>query len=365
MLFRSNSAPTITIDNPDANINTSVTALALQPFYVVTDQLNVYKCLGNNNGGVSTIKPSSTSPANTTPAAETDGYIWKYMYTISDADSDKFLTTNWMPVKTLTSTDDGSNQWDVQTNALAGSAPYHGSDPEKELGGTNLMLKARVAGNEGGVILDTNNYSQISLVAHPIVSRSVYNPQNAGHSTNDYITLSASHDLTDINAPHYPSVGKNIVILSGVGKGQIRVIYTFDPLTRIVEIDEDEPWDVVPDTSSVYGIEANASAVNQCSVLTITGESGAFNQDSQLTQAGSGTIGNIVYYDSTVKKVYATNFGYDTSSVTTDSGGSASVSSVVPSAFNPNYGTVLYLENRKSVSRGVDQIEDVRVVIQY
>ena len=77
------------------------------------------------------------------------------------------------------------------------------------------------------------------------------------------------------------------------------------------------------------------------------------------------TIGNIVYYDSTVKKVYATNFGYDTSSVTAVSGGSASVTSVVPSAFNPNYGTILYLENRKSVTRGVDQIEDVRVVIQY
>ena len=100
-----------------------------------------------------------------------------------------------------------------------------------------------------------------------------------------------------------------------------------------------------------------ANTVNVSSLLDVTG-----NLKASLTNA---TQTNIVYYDSSVKKVYATNFGYDTSSVTTDSGGSASVTSVVPSAFNPNYGTILYLENRKSVSRGVDQIEDVRVVIQY
>ena len=54
-------------------------------FYVVTDQLNVYKCLQNNvANGASTIKPTGTG----TGLIELgDGYKWKYMYTISPQDT--------------------------------------------------------------------------------------------------------------------------------------------------------------------------------------------------------------------------------------------------------------------------------------
>lgn len=82
-------------------------------FYVVTTDFNVYKCLYNNRGGASTVSPTGTSTSLITTS---DGYIWKYMYSISAADSLKFVTTNYIPVKTLT-VDDGSTQWDVQQAA--------------------------------------------------------------------------------------------------------------------------------------------------------------------------------------------------------------------------------------------------------
>lgn len=64
-------------------------------FYVLTDDLKVYKCLDNNNGAKSNIKPVHT----TTDAVEyDDGYIWKYMYSISPALKNKFLTKYYMPV---------------------------------------------------------------------------------------------------------------------------------------------------------------------------------------------------------------------------------------------------------------------------
>ena len=67
-------------------------------FYVLTSEFKVYKCLRNNNGGQSTVQPTHTTP---TPVTMSDGYVWKYMYSITTADSEKFLTTAYMPVKTV------------------------------------------------------------------------------------------------------------------------------------------------------------------------------------------------------------------------------------------------------------------------
>jgi len=66
-------------------------------FYVVTSEFKVYKCI-KAGGGASSIQPTQTL---TDPQAESDGYTWKYLYTISVADAEKFLTNSYMPVKTV------------------------------------------------------------------------------------------------------------------------------------------------------------------------------------------------------------------------------------------------------------------------
>ena len=90
------------------------------PFYVVSNQ-KVYKCIDNANGTASTVDPSSGSDATQTSGVITtsDKYIWKYMYSISNADMNRWGTTLWIPVFDLTS-DDSSNQWDVMKSAADG-----------------------------------------------------------------------------------------------------------------------------------------------------------------------------------------------------------------------------------------------------
>jgi len=66
-------------------------------FYIITAEFKVYKCI-KAGGGASSIQPTQTL---TDPTAESDGYTWKYMYTVSVADSEKFLTNSYMPVKTV------------------------------------------------------------------------------------------------------------------------------------------------------------------------------------------------------------------------------------------------------------------------
>ena len=77
-------------DSADQNLFTT------SNFYVLTSDYNVYKCISNNNGAVSTVEPAGTGLSNITTG---DGYVWKYMYTVSTADVDKFFTPDWMAVK--------------------------------------------------------------------------------------------------------------------------------------------------------------------------------------------------------------------------------------------------------------------------
>jgi hypothetical protein len=71
-------------------------------FYTVVDdstEFNVYKCLFNASN--TTINVNSTvAPSVKTidPIVTGDGYIWKYMYSITKTQYEKFATTNYMPV---------------------------------------------------------------------------------------------------------------------------------------------------------------------------------------------------------------------------------------------------------------------------
>ena len=69
-------------------------------FYVLTNDFNVYKCLDNNLGAPSTVKPTGFPIS---PIRTADGYLWKYMYSIAPIKRSKFLTSTKMPVqKSLT-----------------------------------------------------------------------------------------------------------------------------------------------------------------------------------------------------------------------------------------------------------------------
>jgi hypothetical protein len=102
--------------------------------YVITEtsnQYNVYKCINNQRfvddattgiAVASTVKP--TTQSYTDFEATSDGYIWKYMYSIKLADALKFLTKDYIPIDTiinmpagvLNSTAQGV-QWQIQTSA--------------------------------------------------------------------------------------------------------------------------------------------------------------------------------------------------------------------------------------------------------
>lgn len=74
-------------------------------FYVINSNNDVFKCIANGGGVASTQEPVS----KTTDIFQlSDGYKWKYMYTLSSANNTKFGTTAYIPVDANTTISDAA-----------------------------------------------------------------------------------------------------------------------------------------------------------------------------------------------------------------------------------------------------------------
>ena len=121
-------------------------------FYVVTDERNVYKCI-ESNGKPSTIKPTGKNYNYYTKTS--DGYVWKYMYSISEDDMNKFALPDWMPIYDKPYKDD-SDQWKVQESTSTGKVTRiviedAGSDYSKKVPPT-----VRIVGDGTGATATVN-----------------------------------------------------------------------------------------------------------------------------------------------------------------------------------------------------------------
>ena len=213
-------------------------------FYVLTEDYNVYKCMNNNNGAVSTIKPSGTS-ANIVSYA--DGYKWKFLFSINASDAIKFITTDYMPVKTLT-VDDGSKQWLVQQAATPGSID-------------------QVNVSNGGTL-----YPGLSSVA-----------TDGSSST---ITLGSSASATN----NYYN-GCTVYITTGTGAGQLRTISGYVGATKVATVSSN--FTTTPDTTSTFIVGP---------AISVVGDGTGF---SGYTTVTSGSISSITVLNAGANYTYA------------------------------------------------------------
>jgi hypothetical protein len=189
---------------------TSDTEFQSGAFFVLTDEYNVYKCMDNNNGGHSTVKPTGRL---TTVFTTGDGYRWKFMGEISAADAVKYVTTSYIPVKTLTA-DDGSFQWNVQAAAVNGAI----DTAIVTSGGANYKQ------NTGTVV--SSNTTKITVASSANSTNGVY-------------------------------VGSSIYITNGTGAGQKRSITGWNGASRLATVSP--AFSVAPTGASTYIISPTVS----------------------------------------------------------------------------------------------------------
>lgn len=97
-------------------------ALETKNFFITVDddtEYNVWKCLFNNSTDTvttrSTVAPSRVgSAADLNPVETGDGYVWKYMYTITKTQYEKFATSQYIPVIANTDVIEGATRGTIE-----------------------------------------------------------------------------------------------------------------------------------------------------------------------------------------------------------------------------------------------------------
>lgn len=96
--------------------------LETKAFFITVDddtEYNVWKCLFNNSTNTiitrSTVAPSRVgSSADLNPVETGDGYVWKYMYTVTKTQYEKFATSQYIPVIANTDVIAGSTRGTIE-----------------------------------------------------------------------------------------------------------------------------------------------------------------------------------------------------------------------------------------------------------
>ena len=365
-------------------------------YYVVTDDYNVYKVISNNGGAQSTVMPTGTSTSILTTA---DGYKWKYMYSISASDVIKFVTSDFIPVKTIgakaavegdvgglgtAADDDNSAQWDVENGAVDGTIEHarvtaggssYGSD-----GNYNVAISGDGASGQLTVTVSSGAITAVAINAvgsgYSVASidngllQTATSSTGTGAAFDIIISPKNGHGSDPVE-----ELGGNYVIANSrleyaEGSGDFPTDNDFRQIGLIVN-----PTDAGGNTLS--------SATTLSALNRITLDSGATMPvvDDTIANAASivsGTaVGKVVSVDSTNRFIYylpaedsvgnfnsfsATNtiFVGSTSKGTISSGG---VSGSYPEV-QRNSGDIVYLENRGAVARAADQIEDIKLIIE-
>ena len=334
-------------DDQDTNL------LESDDFYVITEDYNVYKVLGNAGGTASTTKPTGVS---TTPFTAADGYVWKYMYTVTTAKALKFLTNDYIPVQTLAS-DDGTDQWDVQAaaidggvhvvNVTAGGSGY-GSAPAVTIAGdgTGATANSTIVSGAVTAVTITNpgtgyTRAQVTFASGAAAATAVISPKG-GHGANaveelggKYIMLNVRLDGTESNTFSTANEFRQV--------GIVRDPYLYGTTTRAV-----------------------ASSFRQSFKYQLSSISGTFTLDETIT-SGSNTASVVEFTTPNLFTTLPLNLPFaNTASVSGGtSAASGTIAVITTPGLQPYSGDIIYVENRVPISRAADQIEDVKLIIQF
>lgn len=336
-------------------------------FYAVTTDWNVYKCLSNSRSSVSTVMPTQTK----TDAAveESDGYIWKYMYTVSAEERLRFTTQNYIPVKTLT-VDNNSLQWQVQQNAIEG-----GIEAIKVLnvgsGYTNPNAVSVIITGDGSgatavasVNTASNTISKISVTStgtgYTYADVTISSANGSGAIAKAAISPPRGHGSDPVR-----ELGGSYIILNprinNIESGKLPIDNEF----RQIAIIQDP---VVKSTSNI----ATNSVYSQVYTLTLDYGTTDYVEDEIVYQGStldtSYFRGTVVAWDSANSIVRLSNtVGTPQTDplVGANSAASRYVTSATDKQLKDYSGNLLYINNIAPIQRAIDQTEDFKIVIEF
>ena len=207
----------------------------LVDFYVMNNEKNVYKCLDNNRGGPSLSSPSGT---DSEIIILSDGYQWKYLYSISE-ELAKFITDEFIPIEFLDRLIYDSN--DVRVNQLS-------VELDAKSNGKGKITSVDIT-QVGGSYPFSVEYDQDISTYVPEDSHFVQSYSRVANVDTIYVNMETG-DVSrqdDFYTENY-----SVYFCKGPGAGQVRGLKSFNGQTGAIVLDK--PLSIQVNTQTMYKI---------------------------------------------------------------------------------------------------------------
>ena len=386
-------------------------------YYVITSEFKVYICIDNGSstpdGNDPTVTGSTIEPTQTDvepSVVGSDGYRWKYLFSISPSDVIKFDSTEYITVPNdwLTTTDssiqtirEGGNS-DTNDNQIKavyiedGGSGYT-TGTTADILGDGTGGKVSITADTEGTITDvtvTNGgkgytYGIINLPKSSLTDTAKLIPiipPSKGHGYNIYEELGTDKVLMyarfDDSTKDFPidtkfaQVGiiKNPETFSGAG-----VTFTENTFSSLFGIGLSESRDVVIGeqiTQSVTGAKGYVASFDKDTKVLKYYQDRSLCFGNKVDQTLSNSTTNIIAFDSTNIIEFSLSTG--TASINTNLDGSVVVvnnkqinlgvnftGGLANPEINKKTGDIIYIDNRPIVERDSRQKEDIKIILEF
>ena len=353
------------------------------PYYVKTENNQVYVVLevGRNKQGVA--QPSTVEPtgSNLHSFRTADGYLWKFMYTISAADAEDFMSSNFMPVKKQGATDSNSTgielkHADVQNSAVA-----------------NQVLSIIVT--DGGTGYTTGVPPTVTITSPTGNGAAATATIDSATGTVSKINLDADSSTVK-HGSNYTTA--TVTLTGGAGTGAAaRAVLPFSDSGVGAEAAVDLKAASVMFQCKIEGTDSNfltgqdfrqvgliknpldknaalftAQTGNALRKMTLSSVISTFTADKiikgQTTNAQAfvdAIDSNQIFYHQTDATGFVAFQDGETIDETNGAGQGIIDSSLIRADVDNQSGDLLYIDNRSPVSRTSTQSEDIKIIIQF
>ena len=350
------------------------------PYYVKTDNNQVYVCLETGRNAQGVAQPSTIEPtgSNLDSFRTADGYVWKFLYTISAADAELFMSSNFMPTKIQGATDSNSTgieirQEEVQNNAQQGEIlSIIVTD-----GGTgytsapSVVITGPGSGAAATATIDS---------ATGTISRIQMDPDSSTLKHGSGYTTAA---ITFTGGGGTGAAARAVLPFSDSGVGaDPRVDLKSASVMFHTMLEGDDSDFIVGQDFRQIGLLKNPldrngtlftnTTGNALKKMTLSSVVSNFTVDkiiegqTSLAQAYIDYIdSNEIYYHQTDTTGFTAFQDGEILDETNGAGQGVIDSALIPALVNNQSGDLLYIDNRAPVSRTTSQAEDIKIIIQF
>ena len=374
--YGSVESSTNNVDNYVEGNNTE-THLYETEYFVVTSEYKVYKCLNNNNNSESTVEPTSTVSA---PFSQSDGYTWKYMFSVNANDFEKFKSDEYIPIPEISGIDVNNS---ILPAPNGGGAIYNVVIKSP---GTNYTANSEfdiVGDGQNGKVRITSTDNQGAITGIKVL-----NP-GTGYT---FGTINATGGSNAVLEP---------IITSKEGMATTGMSLELGAYRLALHCKIENSDFVFGNDFSVVGVIYNPTTTTTSSTLIGTrkmtlqyntsGISPLVNtkedyEDKLISTpgVGSGASGRIVHYEpDTANNIYTIYFTQenifnagqnnlgerasfqDGETINIATGETVTVDTVSAPEIVRGSGEIIYIDNRNTISRAQDQTEDFKIILEF